>query len=384
MAQQKSKNSVLDKFRARVDAAQERAADQPFIPPNQDVIPGITNGKARLTEIRFGEVQKAGKNKGVPYFSARGTILDPETIDYKGAKVTVRGMTTRQFVMLEDKKFDDGGEKTFEDCIGDVIQIMKGLGVTDFSGDLEAIAEILNESNPMPLFLVTTKPRRKQNKQTGQWEDTDEAVHLWLGQEGLGGYEPPGSSSGVTPGQGGRSARGAVAPPAANGHAVVTRNAGIAPSASQPPKAQFSAGSRRSAPSPEVDYTTEDDLDVLAGAAKVGNELAQSRLDEIAEAMGVDLKSKEWENVDWPEIPDELRKVQAETQGAEELGGEEPTSLLAKDNVVVYKAGPRAKEVSCVVTRVHEDGTADLTTTTKPTKIFKGVKAEQVSEAINF
>lgn len=390
MVQQKSKNSVLDKFRGRVDAAKEQAADQPFIPPNQDVIPGINNGVARLTEISFGAVKKEGKNKGVPYFSARGTILTPESIEYKKAQVTVRGMTTRQFIMIEDKKFPDGGEKTVEDCLGDAIQIMKGLGVTDFSGDLETIAEILNESNPMPLFRVTTKPKRRQNKQTGDWEDTDEVVHLWLGQEGLEGYEPPGSASGVTPGQGGRSARGAATPPSTNGHAVVTPNGGVTSSTAQsePPKAQFPKRGRVTAPPVEVDYSQETDLDVLAAAAQAGKDSAQKRLDELAAEVGIDLQAAEWVKVEWRDIPAALRAAQeeanAEAEGAKTLGGEEPTSLLAKDNVVEYKAGPRAKGVQCVVTRVHEDGTADLTTTTRPVKIFKGVKPEQVSEAISF
>lgn len=391
MAQQQAKKSILDQFRSRVDAALEQAAEKPFVPPNQNVIPGLTNAVARLTEIEFNTVRKEGPNKGKPYFQARATILDPETVLYKGAVTTVRGMTTRQYVQIEDKKFGDG-EKTVEDCIEQITMLLKGLGVqVKKDDDLEALVEVLNETTPKPLFRVTTEGGKKKDPKTREWvEDPTKVREIWGGQNGLEGYSAPDASTTVTPGTGGRSARGTAA--AANGHAAQSTTSKAAtptPSrastaATPPPKASFRPGTRGVSPLPpkEPDYAEETDLDVLAEAAKAGNELAQARLDEIAAEVGIDLQSAEWVNVEWLEIPAAIREAQEQGEPAgEEDTGHQP--LLAVNNVVDYKQGPRARPLQCKVLRAHPDGSADLQTIKPPIKVFKGVTADQV-QGVNF
>ena len=369
MAAQRSANSIFGEFEDRVNKSVAENADKAFVPGNQPIVPGITNGIARLTSCSLTRVEKAGDNKGKPLFMAYGTVLEPFEVEYKGAMVTVQGMTTKQMVMFEEKN-DDYGVKTYESCANDVMNILKGLGVTFKPGDrLQAVIEALNRVQKKPVFRLSTRVKQRKDGSTGKWVDTDGVIETWHGQNGLENYTDAGPGAGVHDGTGTNGKAPTVAAK------ITPANPSVARGRTPPPDAV----------EPAPDWAADGaDLEAMAAAAEEGDEGAQARFDELASEVGINLNAPPYKALQWEQIPaaiQEAREARESEAGGDPVPEGPDQALLEVGNTIGYKPNPRKKAVLVKVLKVYKNGTADVQELTGAKAVHKAVTEEECEAA---
>lgn len=384
MPQQRPQTSILAKFKDRADRAVQETVGKPFVAANQGVLPGIHNGVARLLEMKWDTVAKKGENEGKPFFQARAVVIEPEQVEYpagSGQMVTVRGMTTRQYVQIED---DPSRGKTVEDCFAKVANVFKCCG-HEFEGgeDLEALADHYTAMEDKPYFRLTTKPKQKKDERTGEWyDDPDGGVtEFWNGQVGLEGYVPPDPAGAVRNGTAGHAPRNAPVKSASPPARGARTNGKAAPQAPEAPAAKFRPGAKpapaqKSTPPKKAPGPDGDGLDELAALANDGDEDAMAKINALAQELGI-FDDPAFQEASFPDVPDMLRKAR---EGAATPGA----ALLEVGNVVGWQPDPKKAAVQCEVVKLNGDGTATLREVLKPKVLHASVTEAQVVEWIPY
>lgn len=192
MPSQQKKSFLQGKCGDRLKKAAAAHANDPVDYGNQRVPPGITNGIAKLVDVKFGEYQ-SGPSKGEPYCRFAGVIVSPDEVMVNGMMQPCKGMQTSIMEALCDTKTGAGKVTTFEEHVASVQNEMKKLGGEDFDvEDVEAAAENLKEAKPY--FRFSTSVRKAQeyfDKTTKQKKMGEEGVwENWFGSKGLEDHAP--------------------------------------------------------------------------------------------------------------------------------------------------------------------------------------------------
>ena len=104
--------------------------------------PPIDAGIAKLTEIRFSEIEdESSPNHGKLQFYAAGIIVAPKAVEVNGSMIPVEGLRTRIIEPLFDTP--DKTRKTIKDHLGKVYNELKKLGLDTSSMTLQQIEEAL-------------------------------------------------------------------------------------------------------------------------------------------------------------------------------------------------------------------------------------------------
>lgn len=185
MAKATKKNSVLAKIHDRARKGyEEHREDDTVVDSNVELPPGINNGIAQLSDIKF-DTYKSGKTEGEPFFMATGIVKEPKAV----GKIPVEGLRTR---IGPEPLCDTTGRsrETVEEHLAWIMNELRKLGVdtkeVDFD-DLEETLETLREEKPHFRF------RTWQGEVTPEWPNP-RVNHNW---NGIVEYEEDGEADDV-------------------------------------------------------------------------------------------------------------------------------------------------------------------------------------------
>jgi hypothetical protein len=255
----------------KAHAKDETTYRQEFI----DLPPGINGGIAEIADAKLG-VYQSGDNQGERFLYLAGVVLEPESVTYspkvwKDGKVTlldpvtveVKGQRTSQTLPLCDTTTRGGKEKSQNENVSVALNHLRMLGGEDFTEDLqsqedlEALLETLLELAPYFKFSTSGGTPTAEYPEPRTWEN-------WHGSKDLEGYEPE-EPEGITDATG-------------EGEGDIPFDA---PEEEPPEEEEGSV-----------------DLVALGKAADAGDEEAEEKLTELAEAAEVDPDDIEtWEEV---------------------------------------------------------------------------------------
>lgn len=326
MAKQSAKGILAQKYGDRLNKAVEAHKDDEIKLPGGGRLPaGIENGIAQLVDIRIG-LYENGALKGQPFWMASGIVVEPK--EHEG--LPVAGARTSIMEPLCDTP-QRQSRPTFEDHVGWVMNEMRKLGAetTEMGGeDLEAVGEALKEAAPFFSF------RTWKSEATPQYPNP-QTQETWVRAcEYEGGAD---ADDGVVE----------QAPPKATAPAPAKTATKAAPAT---PKAAV-----KPTPAPEPEPEAEADLDALAEAADGGDVDAQTTINELAKAQGIDSDAYGT----WAEV---VELLAAGGDGGEGNDGEATDGAAEPPKVgdVYYykpkdKTGkPAAKSVEAEVTHLFE------------------------------
>lgn len=363
MPVQKGKSAFAAKLGAKAsEAIRKHAGDETTYGVTR--LPGgINNGKAKLTKLYF-DTYKNGNNVGEYYLRGEGAVVEPKSVATSDGVVPVYGKTTSMMRPVCETKNGKGEVTSFEENMAAVLNELRKLGA-DTSGvtdpaELEQIAADLVEAGPYFSFSTRESQPTKDYPTPRVWEQ-------WDGVKGLEEYAPPDDDEGF------RDAS-ASPRPAANGKPP-GKTPAVATSAS-------SAGD-----DDEMIYRDDEDLDSLAKRADGGDEEAQLKLTEMAEAQG--LADQAGAAPDYAAVADLLRGGgQDAAEPAPEAEGDwEP----AKGEIYAYRPdvkGPGGKvtkakkAIEVEVTAVDKKGrTADLVDVADKKRKWQKIKWDDLEQA---
>ena len=304
---------------ARGQAAYEEHKDDEVVYSKGGDLPaGITGGIAQLVDLHFGVYGKDTKHPGEYFFYAAGVVVSPKTHD----GISVAGQRTSHVEALCDTPESQGKKKTQKDHIAYMLNEFRKLGVEpnkypDFLGVVEGtIAPAIVKMAPYFRF------------RTWSMEGSEFVNHDW---QGVCDYEEDEQSE---------------------DDSVVDET-------------------KEDLEIEKHDVPVEDDIPfdrtALATLADEGDEDAQARMTELAEAAGLDLN--EYLEQTWVEV-DEAMTV-ADSQGVEQ----EKTCVYdpEKGEIYRYKRPGTRKLTEYEVTLVSTDDKTVSLKSLDDRKPFKNV-----------
>ena len=295
MAKQVKKSNLMSKLGTKGAQAFAAHKDDETKFGRIELPAGIEAGVAQLVECKFGEYEK-GDFKGEPYFMAAGVVIEPK--EHNG--IPVEGQRT-QIGPIPICDTPKRTKQTMEEHIADVLNEFRKLGVStsemsEDGSDLEPTAEMLKADRPFFRFRTWKGEKATSGPYKGKEPLTN---HEWLG---VCQYSPDGEA-----GDGVEDATGDAGPEAVE------------------------------------EVAEEQDLAALGEAADGGDEEAQAKLQEMAEAANIDPNAIST----WAEVAEALSPNNSPEDGAEEAG-EDPEV----GNVYKYRPKGHKKDIECEVTGV--------------------------------
>ena len=377
MPAQVQKSGLVAKLGAKLDAAVKAHANDEIKGGGfgQTLPPGIRNGRAKLTDVKFELIPPGKANAGEYRFVAQAVALEPATFSANGHEEKIAGRQLWLFEPLCDtvtKTGKNAGQKVpLADHVANVMQHLGRLGA-EFDADqggvqLEAVVSALKSqiaTDPI-YFPFTTSPRRDQA--TGQDSKT-EAWENWGKVSDLPDYSPPDATEGAVDDQSGE------------------------------PGGEAPAG----------EGEQEVDLDALAAEADgmaIEQALAEdgpgSKIYEIAAQFGLSTEkgSEVAEAASWAAAVEIIKTAAAGVSDAQQAEEQQSAADAApvepepwnpkKGDAVGYKAPVKnktgklvpGKVVQCEIAAVYgKNGTCDLTQLANKKVGYKGVKLDQLEQ----
>lgn len=354
--QQASTSSILQKIGNKATQAHAKAKDSKAVPKTGGELPGDVNGIAELVEVRLGEVEKEGPNKGKPYFYMEGRVVLPET---HTNGVPIKGFRTSVMEMLFDTPDSASERKTFDQHWDYMYQLIRALGVDTSkltTQNLDATFKAMVKARIHFRFHTWKPPMATSGRYANQ---ETKVMHFW---DGAVKFTPTAPAS--------TAIAESVAPPP-NGAPADT--AKVSDRATQT-ATKAKPGTKKTPPTPTPppapeqesqgeEFNEFEDLDSLAEAADNQDEDAQAKLTGLAEAKGLTEEQIEAAD-DWKSLAaliagggedddtsgDEGSEEQAEDEPAEEEGPTVESGQMYK--LEVTQPDPKNKKKTVKV--VHE------------------------------
>jgi len=332
---------------AKAHAAHQ--SDTTTVSDNASLPTGIDFGIARIKSVKFGEY-KNGDLKGELFFMATATVLEPKEHD----GVRIEGLNTQ----IDPEPLCDterGKRQSFDEHYAWVLNELRLMGIDTneiAADDLEAVAEALTNDPPVIQFrtwgggeYVGDDGQTRQGRVNHEWRGILENYTEVQDEE--------------------------IQDDTADVPANVPDK--------KPPTKKRAARAAEPEPEPEPEPETEpetEDLDALAVAADTdGDEEAQLRIAELAEAAGIDPQDAAYAS--WTSV---VTAIQGIGGAAEEPAEEEEEWVPAVKDVYLYKAPKSWKAVECMVTKVGlRAQTVDLKSEVDGT-VYQGVAWDSLQE----
>ncbi len=276
---------------------------------------GIDDGVAQLVDCRFG-VYKEGNNKGEHFFLAAGIVVEPNQV----GNTRVEGLRTQ--IMEPVCETPGRSRETIEEHIQWVLNEMRKLGVdtSEVDGDnLEETAEALKEEKPYFSF------RTWKGKPTDAYPDP-RVNEDW---RGVCDYVPTDEENEV----------------------VETEDASVVG---------------------DPEEVEAEDMSELAVDADGGDEAAQTKITDAAEAKGIDADAY----ATWSDVVDAIQGS-SETETEPENEGVEPE----KGDIYGFKPPKARKFVDCEVTAVFEGRKTCNLKNLNNQKVYKSVSWSKLVES---
>lgn len=364
MAKQTAQSSLLAKLGDRGRRAFDKhKGDETVFSGAGDLPAGIEGGIARLVDCKF-DVYKKGDTEGELYFYAAGVVVSPRV----HGDVRIEGLRTS--IMEPLCETSGRSRETVEDHMTWILNELRKLGVetdgVEYS-DLEAIVAALKEQQPYFRFRTWKGQKQTTGKYAGQEPRTQ---HTWNGvcdyeddntdpgaavEEDEGSTPPPLKPAKTIKGEGpnGQSAKAPTTTTKNVSYDTALQNAKSAGSIRK--ASSFVEDEEETSTEAEDGFNEFEDLDNLISLAEAGDDNAQQKLRDMAEAAGAtdeDIDAAD----DWQAVADFVTKMQTAESSVEEDSVEKYTPQVGE--VVSYRPTdpktkkPSTKAVECEVIEV--------------------------------
>ncbi len=321
MAKKRSTSSLMKKLgSAGTKAVAAHANDDTTFSSGGDLPEGIDFGIAQLVDCEFSQYQK-GDLKGEYYFRAAGIVVEPDQV----GNIKVAGLRTQ--IMEPICETPGRSRESVEEHIQWVLNEMRKLGVdtSEVDGDnLEETAEALKDEKPFFNF-------RTWKGTASEAFPNPRVNHDW---RGVCDYVPTDEEDEVVE--------------------TESEDASVVGD-------------------PEEVESETDDLSELASDADGGDEEAQTKITDAAEAKGVDPDTYET----WTDVVAAITGASDDTEPEAEAEEVEPE----KGEIYKYKPPKARKFVECEVSAVFEGKKTCNLKNLANQKVYKAVPWSKLVEA---
>lgn len=179
---QVAKSKLAAKYGANLGKSAMSHAKDETTAGVQGVPPGIRDGIARLTSVKF-DAYKTGNNAGKFYFQCQGMAITPDSIPGPQGILKVRGRNTRVQIAIDEQK--DGSGKvtaTQDEQVAKIVNQMRLLAGDEFADQIlkdNAPAAIQNDPNKLGLWAAEMlESMAAQLNESCESDDT--AIHFYF------------------------------------------------------------------------------------------------------------------------------------------------------------------------------------------------------------